>query len=195
MHSNLNSESDSPKPMPEKEETPERMVSATFRISRSHHDVIQEDARKKKVSVNTIVGQLLELYVHGERTVHEVGAVRITAPNLRQLLEAVPEQRLAESGRVAGGEMVRSIMKAKGGAVSLEAALDYLKGMSKYGGYAEYNEVRRDHKKVIVLMHALGPAGSAYLGSYFRSVLEPVEGRAKVTTTEDAVVIELPSGP
>jgi predicted HicB family RNase H-like nuclease len=43
-------------------EPPRKTISATFRIDSRIHDAMQEDSRTRKISVNTLVNQLLDIY-------------------------------------------------------------------------------------------------------------------------------------
>jgi len=174
-----------------REEPRKKTTSATFRIDEGIYEAMQEDAQMKKISVNTLVNQLLYLWADSDRFLAEVGLVRITAPNFKKFLEGIPEDKLAEMGRSASKDLARSYMMAKNGNVSLPGALQYLKGFAQHGGYAKYNEIQTDGKTVIVLMHDFGRAGSLYISAYVESVFELVGSRPKITMSEDSVVVQL----
>jgi hypothetical protein len=172
-------------------EKPRKTTSATFRIDAEIHEALQAHARMNNMSVNTLINQLLDVWSDNDRFMDEVGLVRITRPNFKKFLKALPESRLAEIGSSAGKDLARSYMMAKDGGVSTTGVLHYVKVFSQHGGYARYNETETNGKKVIVLMHEFGRAGSAYISAYVRSVFDLVDIRPVVTTNEASVVIEL----
>jgi len=163
----------------------------TFRISDQIYEAMQDHARANKVSMNTLVNQLLGVWSESDRFMDEVGLVRITRPNFTKFLEALPERKLAQVGRSAGKDLARSYMMANEGQVTVSGILNYVKGFAQYGGYAKYNETENDGKRVVVLVHNLGEAGSVYIGAYVQSLFELVGSRPTMTTTERSVVVEL----
>ncbi len=173
------------------EEPPKKTTSATFRIREEIYEALQEEARMKNTSVNTLINQLLDYWADSDRFLEEVGLVRITRPNFKKFLQALPEGKLADMGKVAGKNLARSYMMAKDGKISLPGLLRYLRGFARYGGYAKYNETETNGKRVVVLMHEPGTAGSAYISGYVQSLFELVGSRPVMTTTENSVVVEL----
>ena len=145
------------------EEPPKKTISATFRISEEVHRAMQEYARTNKISVNTLVNQLLDIWFESDRFMGEVGLVRITAPNFKRFLGAIPDDTLAEAAKLAGKDPSRSYIMARDGKLSLSGALHFVKGFAQYGGYAKYNEIEADGKRVVVLVHEFGRAGSEYI--------------------------------
>jgi hypothetical protein len=177
--------------MREEREKSRKTTSATFRIDEQAYGIMQEDARMRKVSVNTLVNQLLDYYVTSDRFLDEIGLVRITRPNFKRFLQITPEEKLALLGEASSKDLGRSYMMSKHGEVTLAAVLDYLQGFAHYGGYAKYNETETNGKRVIVLVHDLERAGSVYIGAYIKPLFESAGYRPKITLTEDSVVIEL----
>jgi len=170
---------------------PKKTTSATFRISEEIYEALQEESRMKKTSVNTLINQLLDYWAESDRFLEEVGLVRITRSNFKKFLQALPEGKLADLGKVAGKNVARSYMMAKDGKISHPGLLHYLRGFAEYGGYAKYNETEITGKRVIVLMHELGTAGSVYISAYVQSLFELVGSQPVITTTENSVVVEL----
>jgi hypothetical protein len=172
-------------------ETPKKTTSATFRIDEYAYEIMQQDARMMKISVNTLVNQLLDLYVNSDRFMNEAGLVRITKPNFKQFLEVAPKDELAHIGESAGKNLGKTAILAKRGTMSLATVLEYIQGFAHYGGYAKYNETETNGKRVIVLVHDFGRAGSVYIGAYVKPLFEYVSSRPTIALSEDSVVIEL----
>ena len=170
---------------------PKKTISATFRIDEDIHDVMQADARTRRVSVNTLVNQLFDFYANSDRFMGELGLVRITAPNFKRFLDAVPQDKLAALGEAAGKDLGKAYMLAKHGEVNLSSVLDYVQAFAHYGGYAMYNETETGGKKVIVLVHGFGMTGSVYIGAYVKPLFESVGCNPSTTLSEESVVIEI----
>ena len=70
--------------------------------------------------------------------------------------------------------------------------LDGLTVMFTYGGWGEFHETRSSRgKRVITLMHDLGPNGSTYLYNFVKTFFEEIAFEPKITPTEQGVVIEI----
>jgi hypothetical protein len=51
--------------------------------------------------------------------------------------------------------------------------------------------VNRYHRRVITLMHPMGQNGSIYLSSFVKALFEEINVEPRITTTDQAVVIEI----
>ena len=60
---------------------------------------MQEDSRTRKISVNTLVNQLLDIYFNSDRFLNELGLVKITGPNFQRFLDAVEDVLGADISR------------------------------------------------------------------------------------------------
>ncbi|MEM3807526.1 MAG: hypothetical protein QW413_02855, partial [Nitrososphaerota archaeon] len=71
--------------MPATDET----ITRSFRFSEQAFRVIQEDAEKQRISVNTLMNHLIDSYVNFERYSKTMHTIKIPGQLLRYLLEAI----------------------------------------------------------------------------------------------------------
>jgi len=63
-----------------------------------------------------------------------------------------------------------------------------------YGGWGEFHEAESSQgKRIVTLMHTLGQNGSIYLSNFVKALFEVINVEPKISTTDQAVVIEIQS--
>jgi hypothetical protein len=169
----------------------DKTVTRSFRVSESALRAIEDEARRHNLSTNSFVNQLLLSYANYDRFMEKVHMIKMTTPGLRTLMEAGTDEKLAEAGRIAGRSIGKSFIMARKGALSVENSIEQLRAMGDYANYWEFNEVDRDGRRIITLIHDLGPKGSLFLSGVGEALFESAGARPKCTTTDDSVIYEL----
>ena len=170
----------------------DKTVTRSFRISQAAFDSLKEDAGRKKITVNTLVNQLLLARMDFDKYYERMGLIKIAATTFSLLLDAASEDRVAEAAQQAGVDAPRAIIEAKYGVLSLQTVLDFLRMMSEYANLFEYNQVESsDGKKIITLMHRFGRNGSLFLNNYAKSLFHEIGFEPKISSSEHSVVLEI----
>jgi hypothetical protein len=164
-------------------------VSGHFRIWKDVYDSLEEEARTREVSLNTLVNQLLSAHTRDDVLYEKIGIVKLPKDTYRLMLQAIPDDRLGE----LGGELIKhwptTLMLARKGAINPDAVLNHLRDTSKMGFFSLY-EVQRNRMKVISLTHDFGPRYSVVLGAAVMGLYAMVDIRPQITTTDSSVTIE-----
>ncbi len=170
---------------------PERRKSTTrsFRVDEEALRAIEKDAAKANVSVNTFVNQLLLSYSNFDRYFGQFQMIKITNDGFAYLLDSLSDEEAAEAGKRTALNIVKSVILAKHGELNLSTALDYFKMMSEYSRVYTYGESEVGGKRMVTIVHSLGPKGSIYYAHYLTYVFEMIGLKPKVTTTEKAVAV------
>ena len=89
-------------------------------------------------------------------------------------------------------EMGKIAIIAKYGELNLTSLINTLFLMMTYGGWGEFLETESSqYRQVITLMHPMGQNGSIYLSSFVKALFEEINVEPRITTTDQAVVIEI----
>lgn len=172
----------------------DKTVARSFRISQRAFDSLQKEASRKKISINTLVNQLFLAYEEFDRFYERMGMAKISTATFQRLLTAASQEEVINAARQAGEDTPRAIIISRDGLVSLTTIINFLKSMSEYANWFEYNEVDAG-KKIITLMHALGPNGSLFLTHYVRAIFEGIGLSPKFSSSEHSVIIDLGATP
>lgn len=167
----------------------DRTVTRSFRISETSLKVLQEEAQSQNISVNTLVNQIILSYTNFDKYAKKFSFIRLSSIVLRYLLEAMPDEVVIRVSYNAGKEVSEPFILAKHGILNLETALEYLRSLSFYANLFEYNEVDKDEKKIITLMHTLGSKGSLFIGHFIQPIFERIGVNACFSLSDHAVVI------
>jgi hypothetical protein len=164
-------------------------VVGHFRVWKDVYDSLEDEARTRRVSLNTLVNQVLSTHTRDDLLWEEMGYVKLTKNAFRAFLSRIPDDELEELGLALSKDTPSAMMLARKGEVNLDAVLDYLRFRSRAGWFS-LNESKRSGRDTISFMHDFGPRESVLLRSYFTSLFGLVGVRPKITTTSTSVMIE-----
>jgi len=169
-----------------------KTVTRSFRISEESFMALEEDARHHNVSLNTLVDQLFDAHVNYERFLEKMGMMRMAKLTFRRLLENTPPEGVATAAKLHAKDQGKVAAISKYGELNVTNILDGLMVMFTYGGWGEFHETRSSRgKRVITLMHDLGPNGSTYLHNFVKTIFEEIAFEPKISPTDQGVVIEI----
>lgn len=168
-----------------------KTTTASFRLDESAFSVLQEDARKQNVSVNTLMNQLVLAYANFDRPMKRFHMVQVPASSFKHILEAATDEAIVEAGNSTGTDVPKTYIRAKWGELSVENALSYLKTTADYTNLFEYSEVMRAGKVNVTLSHDFGAKGSLFLQRYVQAIFEPLGKPPKFLPDENAVSFEI----
>jgi len=158
-----------------------KTVGRSFRISEELLDVLNEEAEKQGVSVNSLLNRLLQQYAY-LRYMLRYGAITLTRKGFSAILDCCPEDKVRENGRNAGSKITRDIMLTMGVTLNYDFVVGLVKKLlSEFAGWFECDHHIKLDKEILHFRHDLGIKWSIYLAeasvAMFNSVLD-----TKVTT-------------
>lgn len=170
----------------------EKTVTRSFRISEGAFLALEEEANKRKISLNTLVNQIFLSYTNFDRYFQRLGMLKITKVTFMKILKAASDKEIVELAREVSQNSSRVIILARYGTVSLTSVLDYLNDLADYGYFVERSEfVSPGERRVITLIHSYGEKGSFFVKSYIKDLFEQINIEPKFSSTENSVTIEI----
>jgi len=166
-------------------------VTRSFRISEHAFKILQEDAERENISVNTLVNHIINSYVNFERYAKSTNIIKLPSQLLKYLLEKIQDNLIIEIGQIVGEDVAESLVLAKYGSLSPDHIINHLKDLSSYAYLFKYNEVDTPEKKTISLFHQLGYKGSLLIAHYAQSIFRRVNIHPFFNITENAVIIDI----
>ena len=117
--------------------------------------------------------------------------IKVSSATFQRLLQAGSEKEIAHAGAEAGSDTPKSIILAKYGSLTLETVVEYLKIQSEFSGLFEFGEVDTDGKRMVTLLHRLGPKGSVFFVNYAKAMFDGIGYTPKITSSEHSILIEV----
>jgi hypothetical protein len=111
---------------------PEKTVTRSFRINESAFLALEEEAKKRNISVNTLVNQLFLSYANFDRYFQRLGMLKMSKFQFRKILNTLPDKEIIELAREVAQNSSRVIILARYGTLSLTSILEYLNTLADY---------------------------------------------------------------
>ena len=171
---------------------PEKTVTRSFRINESAFLALEEEAKKRNVSLNTLVNQLFMSYTNFDRYFQRLGMLKMSKSAFRKILNAAPANEIVEAAQEIAQNASRTIILARYGTLSLTGLLEFLNNFADYAYFAERSEVvTPGEKRVLTFMHIYGEKGSIFIKAYVKALFEQINVEPKLSSTENSVTIEV----
>ncbi len=140
-----------------------KTVGRSFRVDEEWLNVLNEEAEKQGVSVNSLLNRLLQQYAY-LRYMMRYGAITLTRKGFVNILECCPDDKVEENGRNAGETIVKDLLLTMGVTPSYAFVICLVKKLlSEFAGWFECDHHIMEDKEVLHLRHDLGRKWSDYL--------------------------------
>jgi hypothetical protein len=171
---------------------PEKTVTRSFRINESAFLALEEEAKKRNISLNTLVNQVFLSYANFDRYFQRLGMLKMSKFQFRKILKALPDKEIIELAREVAQNSSKIIILARYGTLSLTTILDYLNTLADYAYFVERSEViSPGENRIITLIHSYGGNGSVFVKAYAKTLFELIDIEPKLSSTENSVTIEV----
>ena len=155
----------------------DKSVTRTMRIDEGIDDVLKSEAKKRGVSVNTLLDQYLTKYAESYRFFENLSATVLSPQTLKGLLEFIQEDEAEELGATLGKERPFDLLLKRGVQPSYGAAKWYLtKVLGSHSGWFSSSVNESDGKELIHMSHPFGLKWSRFLKGYFGSFFKETLG-------------------
>lgn len=165
-------------------------VPGHFRIWKDVYEALDQEARERRITLNTLVNQVLSTYTRDDLLLEEGGFVKVTKSTLRASLALIPDDKLVEFGRLAAQTGSDARMLARSNAINPETILEELRLLSRTGLFT-MSETARRGAKIVSLTHDFGPRESVALCSFVESIFSFMDFHPKIKTTSSSVTFEI----
>ena len=98
---------------------PEKTVIRSFRINENAFLALEEEAKKRNISLNTLVNQLFLSCANFDRYFERLGFIKMSNVTFRKILESTPEKEIVDQARELARDSSRVIILARSGGMSL----------------------------------------------------------------------------
>jgi hypothetical protein len=165
-----------------------KTIGRSFRIDEEWIKVLNEEAEKQGISVNSLMNRLLQQYAY-IRYMLRYGAITLTRKSFSALLECCPEDKVREKGRKAGLEITRDMLLTMGAALDYSFVILLVKKiLAEFAGWFECDHhVKRD-KEILHFRHDLGIKWSIYVEAAASETFSSVLGKKVTTEISDSSV-------
>ena len=111
----------------------EKTVTRSFRISERTFIALEEEANKRKISLNALVNQIFLSYTSFDRYFQRLGMLKMTKVTFMKILKDSSDNEIIELAREVSQNSSKVIILSRYGILSLKNILEYINDLADYG--------------------------------------------------------------
>jgi hypothetical protein len=144
----------------------------TIRITQELEDLLQKDAKLKRISVNALISSIMTKYAEWDRFRERFATISLNPRGLCAFLESVDDEKIKTISRELGSALSREFILFVSKKINLETYLSYLSLLCRYGGFAHFEVENEGRDYTITLLHTMGEKWSNYLMNVIDEIMK-----------------------
>jgi len=127
----------------------------SIRMGSNLSNRLHEKSQDQKVSLNTLINNMLEKQIHWYDLTDEVGWVSIFRQTFKELMDSISKEKATKIGQTAGKVDLQNSINFFYGKVELETILDLLKKRFQ-SMKVQFRRISEKDREKIIIQHDLG---------------------------------------
>lgn len=168
----------------------QKKVSVTFRIVPEDMSELRKESKKKGISANSLVSQIIRQHVAWHSRSSDAGQISISKHTFRMFLEALDVEKIIDIAQTVGKKKFKSIILMLRGEFTLDSWLDFMEMWAQTSGFA-FRRESKDGKQNILIQHDLGNTYSIFLRELYNAVFLELGVKIDIQITDESVIIQL----
>ena len=172
-----------------------KTITRTFRIRQEWDSVLQDEAARQGISVNVLLNKLLRKYSLYSRWNDRNKDITLPQRTLKEILNAVQVESLAEAGTRSGALDAINIVNAMGLTIDYDSFVYLITehlGGPHFARWFQCFHHTQGNKDIFHLQHDFGHGWSVYLEKYILSFLSSItDADAQTRVYDYAITLEL----
>jgi hypothetical protein len=140
-----------------------KTVLRTIRIPHEIDQILQKDAKTKRVSINSLIHNLLLKYTEWDRYSERFGRVMLRPQTLQLIIDSIDDIEIKDIGSKIGKKIPKEFLLFWFKEINLNSFLEYLSLLCRYGGFAHFEIESKERECTVTLIHNLGEKWSLFL--------------------------------
>lgn len=143
--------------------------TATFRFDKELLDNLKKISEHENISLNVIVSQILDSYVHWQMTAPDAGWVVMIKSFLIELIKEIDDEKIALLASNASKHTAKNIALLMRGTYQEQEWIEIIKQRAKRSGFKFLEYTKKENTEFIV-KHDMGIKWSIYFMSYYENL-------------------------
>ena len=166
--------------------------SITFRLESEIVDSLRQEAKRKDVSLNTLVSQIAKQHTSWHSMAAQAGFISVRKVLISKLLESQDGEQIKSLAKYVAKSTNRDFILMLRRKYNIQSALDIIDTWIRVTGYSythnieDLNYSNQAHR--FVVHHEMGRGWSLYLGELYKNLFEEFDaGTAQFEITESTL--------
>jgi len=165
-------------------------TTRTFRIPEKLFRSVEEEAREKRTSLNAMLNEILYDRYFEDVPHMAPGSLAVSALLFSEMISRLSDEDVKRIGRLTAEGDAKTVILIKHGEISTEGIIELMRDTTVRAGYGKFYE-KQEGKRIITLMHALGPKASLFFSAEFEALFQMIGLRPTITRSDTAMVVEI----
>ena len=170
-------------------ETGSKNSVITFRVPEELLDFIRQEALEQKVSLNTVVNQILTKHYEWDAFAQKYGFVSYPPEYYKDILETADENGLSQKG-LESGPQSRNYVLQRWKKADIETMLEAFRISSKYSGLGNLEMKKEGSRFQLYIHHGFGRKHSIYVKSLLESAILAAGSTPTSEITANSIIVE-----
>lgn len=162
----------------------------TFRMPDTRIEKLRLEAKKRRVSMNTLVNQIVESHFEFHAAASSAGFMPFPKKLLKVMINSADSSNVSDLARMAAGFVIPEVVYMKRNTFTKEAFLDTLLSWTKFSGF-EYRDTIDGEKRTITITHNMGPKWSQFMAELLEIAFSRLEVPVSLEKPNDMLVISI----
>src|SRR5215207_1338037 len=172
------------------EEHKEATEGITFRVPSSSLRQLRKEAKRKQVSLNTLVNQIFREHLDWHTSAAQAGLLQVPRSSLSRLVDKLTEEQLSELAITMAEKDFVDVGLLLRGEFTIPSFINIAENWSRISSFPYKHEVNDDLHKFII-QHDMGRKYSFLIKEFYRHILEEMfERKADFITTDNTVMLK-----
>ena len=146
-----------------------KTVAKSFRIDEDALEMLRDEAQYQKMSLNTLVNQLVVNYANFGRYAKRVHTLVLSRETVSELISPLTEDEIAKAGQNSARDIPREWMLLVDGKIAVSSVIHFIHNLSSYTNWFEYTEKNQGEHWTITLMHEMGRKWSLFIAHHINA--------------------------
>jgi hypothetical protein len=164
----------------------------TIRLTRDLDNLLQKDAKSKRISINSLLTSIIVKYAEWDRYAEKFGLVSLSRADSKLILEAIEDNKVSQIGNDLGKRAFKEFLMLWFKKTDVEKVLEGISLWCKYAGIAEYDFETDGRNYTITLHHDIGEKWSNLIGHLISQGIKTELGlpNTKLDFTDSLIIIK-----
>ena len=172
-----------------------KTVTRTFRLDEKLHGMLEEEAEREKISVNSLLSKILWNYHNRCHYCLHYDLLLVEPVIFKTMLENMTEEAIEKFSSAQGPSIVKENISRLGMSVSRES-IEFIvaETLGHWTKWYDADVNQTAHGRTYYLHHMLGEKWSLFLKYFFKqAIAELLDLQVTIQTTENSITFALPT--
>jgi hypothetical protein len=162
----------------------------SFRLHKDHLDRLREEAKEKRISLNTLASQIIDSYVNYNSNLSHADVIPVSKAILIALVEACSENQLKAIAEQVQRKATIDLALQLRGKYDFEALVDFFDSWLRATGFPHRHDkdAENNNRHNFIIQHDMGRKYSFFAAECFKAYFEPLTTKKVEYTITDNIV-------